>query len=496
MSSSKSTADITGFVKDFQEKNIHICVEEPETSKEKGILGTKEYTTFLIMTKKFGADPVGVRHRYSEFESLRTSLRSRYGPLGVLIPSLPSKKILGKGEWSFVVERMYGLSLFCEAVAENPFLVADHLWSQFAYPSDYAAGVENPGEMWLLTSLQHLKAPEQAYDRMASIQEEIVVVEYYVKASLDRFKATQNSLKSYQKDLVELHNELARWTGEEEYLIAFGGRGVDTLGLKLPANEKPLKTVGAIKDYYERRQVLQGKEGALMGIFECAILEHVVGLIESMKEIFKSHTTLTGEIDALETKIHKLTLTKNPNPKTDAQLMEYKSTLTNKQALLESFYKSFFHFSLPLFARRRAALMKRLALNVASYQLTQACAMESAGRRFFEDVNYSSEVAIANTSQIVNKFLSDDLSILKPGYAHVSGEKSVSAHPFSGLFERAVDPSVGESLDNAMEAASTKTPARPDVWSWPKDTVASLSAETDAFDETETPPPPIPAAAP
>ena len=475
---SKTVDDLKNFVLDFERSKLQIVVEEPETVQEKGMFGTKEYTTFLVMTKKFGKDPVGVRHRYSEFETFRTTTRTRFGPLGILVPALPAKRVLGKGEWGFVIERMYGLSLFCQAFVENPFLAADQGWAQFTYPSDYAPGIENPAETWLTGALSHLGVPDNARERLTSLDEETTVVEYYTKASFEKFKAIQATHKAHQSAMEGLNTELAKWATEEDYLIAYGGRGIDTLGVRLPENEKPIKSVVGIKDFYARAGNIGARDPQYVGIFECAIMEHVIGLIEGIKELFKSHTIIIGEIDALKNKIYKLNLTKNPTPKTDAQVMEAKSMLASKEASLAAFYKAFFHFSLPLFARRRAACLKLLAQCVASYNLSQSVALEKAARRLFEDITYSSSAGTQTCSGLLGKLSTEDLTPLPADYNHVEGDKSVPLPPFTGLLTRALEPGAATDLDAEAEKASKEAPR--DVFSWKVNPVTQVGADDPA----------------
>ena len=76
----------------------------------------KEYVTYRILMKQVGRDIVGVRHRYSEFEALRNSLKEQYGHLGIAVPSLPPKALIVSPtlKESFLRERTLGLSIFCE----------------------------------------------------------------------------------------------------------------------------------------------------------------------------------------------------------------------------------------------------------------------------------------------------------------------------------------------------------------------------------------------
>jgi hypothetical protein len=123
MDSGNSTANT---INDWLESQIHqqvaIWCEDPESNIEKyaGGFVEKQYLTYRILYKQIGRDLIAVRHRYSEFESLRTDLRDRYHPMGILVPSLPPKntvlnmKSSTQIDQAFVKERTLGLTLFCE----------------------------------------------------------------------------------------------------------------------------------------------------------------------------------------------------------------------------------------------------------------------------------------------------------------------------------------------------------------------------------------------
>lgn len=100
--------DPDAWYKSCEDDIIKIWVENPEIHTERKFLGTtqKQYTTFRVLMKSSSGELVGVRHRFSEFELLRESLRSRYMPFGIYVPMLPSKRVLGNTESEFIKERM------------------------------------------------------------------------------------------------------------------------------------------------------------------------------------------------------------------------------------------------------------------------------------------------------------------------------------------------------------------------------------------------------
>jgi hypothetical protein len=74
-----------------QAQEHRIWLEEPEVVKEGGMLSKSfvRYTICYMQDKKL----VRVKHRYSEFEMVQQALVGMYGPLGMLVPAIPGKKL-------------------------------------------------------------------------------------------------------------------------------------------------------------------------------------------------------------------------------------------------------------------------------------------------------------------------------------------------------------------------------------------------------------------
>ena len=67
---SKTVADIKQFVSEFHRGDSKIWVEEPETNFEKGYFAQKEFTTYRIMTKKVGSDPVSLKKKVRQLRKV------------------------------------------------------------------------------------------------------------------------------------------------------------------------------------------------------------------------------------------------------------------------------------------------------------------------------------------------------------------------------------------------------------------------------------------
>jgi hypothetical protein len=158
-----------------EETAVKIWVENPEILQEiKFGLQKKSYTTFRVLMKSSSGDLVGVRHRYSEFETLRENLRDRYLPLGIFVPMLPAKKLMNNTDSEFIKERMQGLTLFCEGIVENPFLRHDQNFRDFM---DMSSKDGNVGEAMLGRAFAQLPDPINSLMRYLVLTEEVNAME-------------------------------------------------------------------------------------------------------------------------------------------------------------------------------------------------------------------------------------------------------------------------------------------------------------------------------
>ena len=135
--------------------------------------GFSKYITYAVCLPTFS-----VRHRYSDFEKLQTTLKTRHSTYGLLVPSLPKKNFL-KGA-GFHFQRMRGLQIFCEKVQSNPYLRTDGAWTSFLKPSTQPV-IERelmpaPNERWMQAVEGH-ETPKNCGELMAAFKSESVQCE-------------------------------------------------------------------------------------------------------------------------------------------------------------------------------------------------------------------------------------------------------------------------------------------------------------------------------
>ena len=104
---------------------LTILVNDPITDKS-----FRPVTTYAVNSTCPGNETLNttVRRRYSEFEYLCLLLTKRY--IGVILPALPEKKLLGKDK-RFVTLRMNALTRWFNRLIENPYLKSDPTLQEF-----------------------------------------------------------------------------------------------------------------------------------------------------------------------------------------------------------------------------------------------------------------------------------------------------------------------------------------------------------------------------
>lgn len=162
----------------FHNSEARVWVEDPESNTEKVAGGfiSKQFFTFRILLKCLGRDVLGVRHRFSEFETMRNELKNRYSPYGILVPSMPPKRLLVDD--SFIIERTHGLTLFCQDIVSSPWLRNDSEWIEFMRSASMQVDTSvNMGEAMLLSAFAQLEPPANPYQRMCEFKDEMLLVD-------------------------------------------------------------------------------------------------------------------------------------------------------------------------------------------------------------------------------------------------------------------------------------------------------------------------------
>lgn len=467
-----------------------VWVEDPEEARETGYLSSslgKTYLTYRIMLQR-GLDITGARHRYSEFEAMRRDVTLRYGPLGVLVPSLPPKKPVSSAVYGatqssvFVKERTNGLSLFCEAIIQNPFLASDVVWLDFMRAGDGGSSLERGGRdggefmlSALLDSVQPKYSLQQMMDRVIVIKDEVKLLEAGLKALVERFRHVQSCEKSLHEASRALSVGLDAFAAAEEMHVR-SLRGYQLLGeqTKCVVPEKQAVNVCAreFSGLLLRNCAVSSEHPTFVAVLVVSALEQELSSLESLKELFKIHDEYLSHIEACKQK-----------------------ALFGKVADLEhnlgKFYKGFFFVTVPLAYKIRAINFKRALTAISACEVSRCHALAGNVCAFYDALNVSLGDVLESTARQV------DLLALRPlekevGFA--ATDRTRRAEYRASLDELRAEVSGGVPAPTRSSGSSgAAVPAAAFHQMFAKQaTVASSPQEARSATEepTTTPPPP------
>lgn len=130
-------------------------------------------------------------------------------------------------------------------------------------------------------------------------------------------------------------------------------------------------------------------------------IEHEQARIDSLRELIKTHDELLSTIDSLRVKMEKLQ--QHEASKWD-QLQEARKQLDMKTQNLNSFYKGFFYFSLPMSTKMRAQNIRRALSASGATMMVTSHLLYKTSERFLTDLKINPASAIADASQVILLF--------------------------------------------------------------------------------------------
>ena len=119
-------ADHNAWMQSVKDAGPHRVTVDDPVQEARSLTNLTPHVTYAIATESSR-----VRRRYSDFEVVRAFLQARY--IGILIPSLPEKRVMGNTNDEFLQDRARGLQAFLQRVLANPYLMADAVVKVFLF---------------------------------------------------------------------------------------------------------------------------------------------------------------------------------------------------------------------------------------------------------------------------------------------------------------------------------------------------------------------------
>ena len=147
-------------------------------------------------------------------------------------------------------------------------------------------------------------------------------------------------------------------------------------------------------------------------------LEREAARCTSIRELLKYHDELSSSIDSIQVSIEKLETKKTQTDKIKWQIKDLKVEKEEKELLMNTFYKGFFFFTVPLSVKHRSENLRRMSECVAAFELIEGTGRQQAAVKLLASLNSSAIQVVSDTRGML------DLLALSP-LGSVDDEESI-----------------------------------------------------------------------
>jgi hypothetical protein len=133
-----------------------------------------------------------------------------------------------------------------------------------------------------------------------------------------------------------------------------------------------------------------------------SLLEREVARCSSIKELLKYHDDLCSSIENITVQIEKTETKKAQTEKIKNQLKELKVDLEEKNFLMNTFYKGFFYFTVPLAVKGRSENLRKMCECVGAYELVEGSSQQQSAASLLSTANASAVKAVTDTRAMLD----------------------------------------------------------------------------------------------
>lgn len=436
------TAEVEAWIQrvNFQTPRVH--VSNPEYHK--GGMLSKGYLDFDFTTTLPNGESYSSRHRFSEIETIRETMKKRYMPLGVFVPYTPSKGLLQNNadtNSTFIKERMRGLILFCNHMFSNPFIANDSDWLSFMGSKGSS---DNEGLTMLRSALHHVEQPFKftIVNRIDAIKAEVTAIEGAMKSQLSSLREVEAAEKALNKAYDVFHTSMTYFNqGEVHGVKCLNGVPFDTTDSIINPEEMHVKhSVACFDNLCLGVGVCSAAPRQALRVVLIPAVEHEYNQMSAFKEMLKIHEDLMLARGTLILKLEKEETGQN-----QAKIEDYKQRLQVADENRSLFYKGFIYFTIMMYARHRQTMLRQAYSDMAVVKLAESSQQHNASLDFFRSMRMHPETATTSTNAILSGL---GLTPLTPGQINLNGENFPEipdplTPQMSGLYEAAISGNYG-----------------------------------------------------
>lgn len=219
---------------------------------------------------------------------------------------------------------------------------------------------------------------------------------------LDKARTLENAEKALHAATEGMRKGLETFAETEKQNIKlFQGKIFDEQGPVVKPHESTQSSLEALFTLYASKKNTEEECNAYTNLTLVALFEYEIASIEAIRELLKWHDDTIKDIEVHKNKVKMY----DKIEKFEKQINEWKNLITEKEKLIQYYYKGLIFFTLPFISRQRAYNYRKFfSSRITTLQSTSYCIFK-ASEAYFNQV-------ILNT-ELVNEDTSRTLEILK-----------------------------------------------------------------------------------
>jgi len=392
-----------------KENQFHIYIESSEIVTS-SMIG-KGITLYKIHWSDSQEASGSLSRRYSEFETLHQVLTARYRDFGILIPPLPPK-YLTISDAELINSRKRGLTLFCQTVANNPYIRYDSLWEAFLQPScdlkefmkqsENENNAKNVGYSRLLQALQQTEMPVDISRLISHVRTETTNFERPLKQLCEASKTFGTALIEYSNGLNTFSVGVQSLVDfEKTEITALNGIDEETRNSNAGTQSVPnvfsylARLVGAQREAFKDYPILNA-------MLVTEVVEFEIMRINELRAMVKYREDFVDAISKNETKLRQIE--ENKKSKIE-QVQEQRQVVDQKKMACNQFTKGLFFISLPNIIDSRNKLIRWMTAHICAIQFAISNTIFTACSGVFSSLEMQQQEAVNDANRNMTNLL-------------------------------------------------------------------------------------------
>jgi len=412
---------LTEWLEQVKNNPFHVYVENSEVSSS-GLIGKNVILYNICWVDSENKSGTSSR-RYSEFETLWQILTNKYRDIGIVIPPLPPKRLVGH-DAEFINTRKRGLTLFCQAIADNPFLRFDAFWMDFLKADcDLKEGMKqaenndnlnNIGFLRLQQAMEAIELPVDLSRFISHLRTETTNLDRPLRQLLESSRALALATTSYTNGLNVFFEGVESVSDfETNEVIALNGLDEETKKVNAGSQSLP-NLMSALARMLSVQCEVHRDFPIINSMLVSEVIEFEISRINELRTMIKYREDFVSNLAKSEKKLQQIE--ENQKSRQD-QKDDQRKIVENQKNALHKFTKGLFLLTVPHIIDSRNRSMRMMVAHICAMQSTISNSILLASNNLFSSLEMPAYDAISNANKnmtdLLLPFLPDTNTIIE-----------------------------------------------------------------------------------